>query len=41
MLRWRREKMRKRERGEAGCKLTAAFDTRTKKFRGKNKWAIF
>jgi len=38
MLRWRREKMRKRERGEA---VTAAFDTRTKKNCGKNKWAIF
>jgi len=30
MLRWRREE-RRGERGEAGCKLTAGFDTRTKK----------
>ena len=41
MLRWRREKMRKGERGEAGCKLTATPDTRTKKNCRKNKWAIF
>ena len=32
---------RRVERGEAGCKLTACFDTRTKKFCEIDKWAIY
>jgi len=35
MLRWRRE------RGEAGSKLTVGFGTRTKKLYKRDKWAMY
>jgi hypothetical protein len=35
---WRREG--RRERGEAGCKLTADLDTRTKKLGETDKWTV-
>jgi len=38
MLRWRREG---RERGEAGCKLAASFDTIIKKPCERDRWAMY
>ena len=29
------------EGGEVGCKLTASFDTRTKKIYEKDKWVMY
>jgi hypothetical protein len=36
---WRREG--RRERGEAGCKLIADLDTRTKKLGETDKWTMY
>jgi len=40
MLRWRREE-RKEKKRKVGCKLTAGFDTRTKKPCERDKCAMY
>ena len=38
-MRWMREK--RRERGKVGYKLTASFDTKTKKPCERDRWAMY